>query len=133
MQQIIELIVIITPKSCGQKVINILSQEKIDLQLMCLGKGTAGNAFADYFDTGEPDKKVFFALIEKDKTQQLLSTLDKELNTNKNRTIMFSLSLKSAMYSVIEQMGLVKLTKQPTLVSRIKKLGEKIKNKRSKK
>lgn len=130
MQQIIELIVIITPKSQYNETIELLNQSNVDLQLMTLGKGTAGNTFADYFDISESEKRVFFALIQKEKTQEIMSLLDSTLNTNKNKTIVFSLPLKSAMYSVIEQMGLVKKMSKPSLSNKIKKIGERIKTKR---
>ncbi len=130
MQQIIELIVVITPKSQGEKVVELLSRSNVDLQLMTLGKGTAGSAVADYFDISESEKKVFFALTQKEKAQEIMALLDNTLNASKNKTIVFSLPLRSAMYSVIEQMGLVKMMSKPSLSNKIKKIGERIKTKR---
>lgn len=129
MQQIVELIVIITPKTQSEKAIEILSQNDIDLQFMCQGKGTAGNAFADYFDLSDADKKVFFALTKKENASQILSTLDSVLNANKQKTVVFSLPLKSAMYSVLKQMGLAKQVERPTLSGKIKTLVKEIKGK----
>ncbi len=137
MQQIIELLVVITPKTQGDKTIEILSSFGADLQLMCLGKGTADSTFADYFDVSEKEKKVFFALVQKDKCPALLSTLNESLCSKKHGTIMFTLPLKSAMYSVIEQMNLVpllnKTSQKKSLSTRLKNIGERLKSKKGEK
>ncbi len=137
MEQIIELLVVITPKSQGDKTIEILSSFGADLQLMCLGRGTADSTFADYFDVSEKEKKVFFALAQKDKTPTLLSALNESLCSKKHGTIMFTLPLKSAMYSVIEQMNLVpllnKMSPKKTFSTRLKSIGERLKNKKGEK
>lgn len=137
MQQIIELLVVITPKTQGDKTIEILSSFGADLQLMCLGKGTADNTFADYFDVSEKEKKVFFALIQKDKCPALLSELNNSLCSKNHGTIMFTLPLKSAMYSVIEQMNLVpllnKTSQKKSLSTRLKNIGERLKSKKGEK
>lgn len=130
MQQLIELIVIIAPKSQEEKAKELLSKKGVDLQFMCAGKGTAGSALADYFDLGDADKRVFFALAKRENYLEILSTIDSNLNVGKNKSIIFSLPLKSAMYSVVEQVGLASKVKRSTLSTKIKKLGQQIKEKK---
>lgn len=103
---LIELICVIVEKNKAQKAIDILNALNVDLQVLSSARGTADSTLADYFSVDTGEKDMIFALIKIKHKSKILALLNENLGLEKkNSGLAFTIPIKSAMYSVLNQMG----------------------------
>ena len=103
---IIDLLCVIVSRGTGNKVVKILDALKVDFQLLSLGQGTADSSMAEYFNLDAKEKEVVFAIIKTKNENLILANLNKLLKLEeKNTGIAATIPIKSATYSLVEQMG----------------------------
>lgn len=103
---LIELLCVIVEKNKGQKAIDILNALNVDLQVLSSARGTADSTLADYFSIDAGEKDMIFALIKIKHKSKILALLNENLGfEKKNSGLAFTIPIKSAMYSVLNQMG----------------------------
>lgn len=103
---IIDLLCVVVPRGTGDKATKILAALKVDFQLLSLGQGTADSTMAQYFNLDAKEKEVVFAIIKTKNENLILANLNNILQLEeKNTGIAFTMPIKSATYSLVEQMG----------------------------
>ena len=89
-----------------KKAIDILNALNVDLQVLSSARGTADSTLADYFSVDTGEKDMIFALIKIKHKSKILALLNENLGLEKkNSGLAFTIPIKSAMYSVLNQMG----------------------------
>lgn len=103
---IIELLCVVTQKNKGEKVIKILNALNVNLQILSLARGTADSTLQDYFAIDIGEKDMIFALIKIKHREKIMRLINENLELDKKNTgLAFTIPIKSAMYSVLSQMG----------------------------
>lgn len=92
----IKLLVSIVNRTKGEKVEELLQEIGITYHLICLGHGTANSDILDYLGLGEIDKDIVFSVVECDKINVALNTLNEKLHFKKDGNgIAFTIPINS--------------------------------------
>lgn len=79
----LRMMVLITGHKDGEKAADILETQKIPIQYLCRGEGTASSELMNYLGLGTTEKAVLLCMVLKSQVPDLFGALEKELSLNK--------------------------------------------------
>jgi len=92
----LELLVTVVNRAKGEFYADLIQSFDVNMQLFCLGKGTARAEVLRYLGLADTQKAVIFSVIRKDKVENALSVLGEKFNTIKNgKGIAFTVPMSS--------------------------------------
>lgn len=103
-----EVLVVIVNRGKAEKVVKVLNNIRVDMQMTSLGKGSADSSMAEYFGLDVTEKEIVFAIIKLKDAEQILSVLNEKMKfTQKNTGLALTIPIKSATYNLLEQLGFI--------------------------
>lgn len=101
-QNRLELLITIVNRSKGEYYIDLLQSFDVNLQLTALGQGTADAKMLSIFGLTDSDKAVIFSVIQENKLQDALHTLEEKFSTIKNgKGIAYTVPMTSVIGTLI--------------------------------
>lgn len=92
----LELLVTVVNRVKGEFYADLIQSFDVNMQLFCLGKGTARAEVLRYLGLADTQKAVIFSVIREDKVENALSVLGEKFNTIKNgKGIAFTVPMSS--------------------------------------
>lgn len=75
---------------------DLLEQYEVNMQMICMGQGTADNEMLNLVGLASTDKAVIFSLVRDDKIKEILNALNERFQKVKNGSgIAFTIPVKS--------------------------------------
>ena len=100
-----EMLVVIVSRGKSKKVIEILQEENVDLQILSMGSGTAASNVGDMFNLDSLEREVLFAIINIKNKKAINDKLKEMFDEGKTTGIAFSVPIKSATSDLVERLG----------------------------
>ena len=74
----------------------LLEQYEVNMQMICMGQGTADNEMLNFVGLASTDKAVIFSVVRDDKIKEILNALNERFQKVKNGSgIAFTIPVKS--------------------------------------
>ena len=102
-QDVFEMLVVIVKRGKGQKVIELLQENKIEHSVIGFGKGIASGIFASIAGVNTKEKEMIYTLVPQKSLEYVLSELDENILSKEKYTgIAFTVPLKSIVQTSIQ-------------------------------
>ena len=98
----LELLITTVNRAKGEYYIDLLQSFDVNMQVVALGHGTADQKMLSMFGLTDTDKTVIFSVIQENKLDAALTTLEQKFNTIKNgKGIAYSIPLTGVVGKLI--------------------------------
>ena len=98
----LELMVTIVERGTSQKLITLLHQYDVSVQLVLLGKGTATSELLNYLGLAENEKDIVLSIVKEKRIPEIYKTLETYLK-KKGQGISFTIPFTSVVGNTIYQ------------------------------
>lgn len=100
---VFELLVVIVKRGKGQKVVELLEENKVDHSVIGFGKGIASGVLASITGMFSKEKEIIYTLVSQKSLDYVLTQLDENILSKEKYTgIAFTVPLKSIVQTSIE-------------------------------
>lgn len=97
----IKLFITIVSRGNGEKVTEMLRENKVMFNIIALGKGTAKSEILNYLGLGQTDKDIVLSVVEEDKISLIIENLKEKFNLKEpGNGVAFSIPISSVDSSV---------------------------------
>jgi hypothetical protein len=101
---ICEILAIIVDNANGKKIIKMLNEQNVNLQIATMGSGTADSNFGEIFNLEGNAKDVLLSMINLNDKKNIMDSLSNIFEEGKVKGVAFTLPIKSAMSNVVEML-----------------------------
>ena len=92
----LKLLVTIVDRTKALFYTDLLEQYEVNMQMVCMGHGTANNEMLDLVGLASSDKAVILSMIREDNLKEILNVLEEKFQKVKNgKGIAFTIPVKS--------------------------------------
>ena len=102
---IAEMLVVIISRGKSKRVIDILQDEDVNMQLLSLGSGTASSNVGEMFNFDTLEREIIFAIVNIKDKKSINQKLQEVFDDSKTTGIAFSIPIKSATSDMVERLG----------------------------
>ena len=103
-----EILCVIISHERSKRVVELLQEHNVELQMLSMGKGTADSKMAEMFNLGNIEKDVISAVISVQDEEYVIENLQKLFEDGKTTGIAFTIPIKSATSDIIDLLNLKK-------------------------
>lgn len=102
-----ELMFVIVNRGNGDKVVDLLKNNHIDLCLQLTGHGTSENEIADLFGFGVEEKDIIISIVKESMSKAILEVIYTDLDLNLEHTgLVFTVDPSSSTLDLLNMMDI---------------------------
>ena len=98
---IAEILAIIVDSKDSKKIIKMLNEQNVNLQIATMGSGTADSNFGEIFNFDDTAKELLLSIIKLEDKDNIMGYLTNLFENGEIKGVAFTIPLKSAMSNII--------------------------------